>query len=91
MAKYKMKPMIVEALNFDELMQYGLTKTENVYNGLPWSFDYMGIPITHETDDCYVIGGKIKFTKNQMLIIKEDEISVTDTDVFDIISEPLEG
>lgn len=46
MAKFKMKPMIVEAMTFDELVQYGLTQTENVYNNMPWSFEYMGVPIT---------------------------------------------
>ena len=35
MAKFKMKPMIVEAITFDEWIQYGLTHTENVYNNMP--------------------------------------------------------
>lgn len=91
MAKYRMKPMIVEALSFDELIQYGLTQTDNVYNNMPWSFKYMGIPITHETDDCYIIGEYTKFTKNQMLVVKDGELQIVDADAFEIISEPLEG
>lgn len=91
MAKYRMKPMIVEALSFDELIQYGLTQTDNVYNNMPWSFKYMGVPITHETDDCYIIGGYTKFTKNQMLVVKDGELQIVDVDAFEIISEPLEG
>ena len=47
MAKFRMKPMIVEAITFDELIKYGLTKTTNVYNNMPWSFDYEGISVTH--------------------------------------------
>ena len=69
MAKFKMKPMIVEALTFDELMAYGRTQTDNIYNNMPWSFKYMGTPIMHETDDCYIIGGTDRFTKNHILVI----------------------
>lgn len=90
MAKFRMKPMIVEAVTFDELIQYGLTQTDNIYNGMPWSFEYMGIPITHETDDCYIIGGSERFTRNKLLIVKGDDISVVDADAFELISEPLE-
>ena len=90
MVKFKMKPMIVEAMTFDELMQYGLTQTKNVYNNMPWSFDYMGVPITHETDDCYIIGGTERFTKNHLLVIKNNEISIVEKDVFELISEPVE-
>ena len=90
MAKFKMKPMIVEAITFDELIQYGLTQTENVYNNMPWSFEYMGVPITHETDDCYIIGGTERFTKNHLLVIKYNEISVVEKDAFELISEPVE-
>ena len=90
MAKYRMKPMIVEALSFDELIKYGLTQTENVYNNMPWSFEYMGVPITHETDDCYIIGGTERFTKNHLLVIKTNEISVVEKDAFELISEPVE-
>lgn len=89
MAKFKMKPMIVEAVTFDELIQYGLEHTNNVYNNMPWSFKFMGIPVTHETDDCYIVGTE-RFTKNHLLVIKDNEISVVEKDAFDLISEPLE-
>ena len=35
MAKFKMKPMIVEAITFDELVEYGLKHTNNIYNHMP--------------------------------------------------------
>ena len=89
MAKFKMKPMIVEAITFDELVQYGLKHTDNVYNNMPWSFEFMGIPVTHETDDCYIVGGE-RFTKNHLLIVKDNEISIVEKDAFDLISESLE-
>ena len=90
MVKFKMKPMIVEAMTFDELMQYGLTQTKNVYNNMRWSFEYKGVPITHETDDCYIIGGTDSFTKNHLLVIKNNEISIVEKDAFELISEPVE-
>lgn len=89
MAKFKMKPMIVEATTFDELVAYGLTQTNNVYNNMPWSFEFMGIPVTHETDDCYIVGTE-KFTRNHLLVVKDNEISIVEKDAFDLISEPLE-
>lgn len=90
MAKFRMKPMIVEAITFDELIKYGLTKTTNVYNNMPWSFDYEGISVTHETDDCYIIGGTARFTKNDLLVVKNGEISIVERDAFDLITESLE-
>lgn len=89
MAKFKMKPMIVEAITFDELVQYGLEHTSNIYNNMPWSFEFMNIPVTHETDDCYIIGTE-RFTKNHLLVVKGNEISIVEKDAFDLISEPLE-
>lgn len=89
MAKFKMKPMIVEAITFDELIQYGLKHTTNIYNNMPWSFEFMGAPVTHETDDCYIVGTE-EFTKNHLLVIKDNEISIVEKDAFDLISEPLE-
>lgn len=91
MAKFKLKPIIVEAITFDELIEYGLTHTDNIHYNMPWSFKYEGIPITHETDDCYIIGGTDKFTKNDLLIIKGNDISIVEKDAFDLISEQIEN
>ena len=91
MAKFKMKPMIVEALTFDELMAYGRTQTDNIYNNMPWSFEFKGVAISHETDDCYIIGAYDRFTRNHILVVKDNEISIVEKDAFDLISEPLEG
>lgn len=93
MAKFKMKPMILEAVSFDELMEYGRNHTTNVYNNMPWSFDFMGHAVTHETDDCYFIATKdeedIVFTRNKMLILENNHIDVIDVDQFELMCEPL--
>ena len=71
MAKYRKKPVVIEAITFDELVAYGLGHGANVQDGMPWSFDYEGQPITHENDDCYLIPtleGTMKFNRGDMLI-----------------------
>lgn len=55
MAFYRKIPVVIEAITFDELVAHGLAVTDSIFNGMPWSFDYKGHPITHENDDCYII------------------------------------
>jgi hypothetical protein len=71
MAKYRKKPVVIEAITFDEFVEYGKNNSSNIVNGMPWSFDYKGHPITHENDQCYLIPtleGTHFFTPNDMLI-----------------------
>lgn len=71
MAKFQKKPVIIEAITFDELVQYGRDHGANIVGGMPWSFQYAGHPITHENDDCYLIPtleGTMKMGRSDMLI-----------------------
>ncbi len=71
MAKYRKRPVTVEAITFDELVEYGKVNGANVVNGMPWSFEYKGQPITHENDECYLIPtleGIMRFGPQDMLI-----------------------
>lgn len=71
MAKYEKLPVVVEAITFDELVAYGKSHGANIVDGMPWSFEYAGQPITHENDTCYLIPtleGTMKFTPDDMLI-----------------------
>lgn len=95
MAKYKLKPMILEALSFKELMEYGLKNTDNVYNNMPWSFEFMGCKFTHETDTQYFVTTTNNdigtyFTKNQMLVIENGRPYIVDIDTFNQTYEPIE-
>lgn len=68
---YRKKPVVVEAITFDEFVKYGLEHTTNIVDGMPWSFEYKGHSITHETNECYLIPtleGTHLFTPNDMLI-----------------------
>ena len=76
MAKYRKKPVVIEAITFEELVEYGKNfEGVNIINGMPWSFDYKGHPITHENDECYLIPtleGTHNMTPKDMLITGVD-------------------
>ena len=70
MSKYRKKPVVVEAITFDELVAHGRSQVGDTH-GMPWAFDYAGHPITHETDDCYLIPtleGTMQFRRGDQLI-----------------------
>lgn len=69
--RYKKKPVIIEAITFEELVKYGIDSGGNVVDGMPWSFRYEGQHITHENDDCYLIPtleGVMRLNRGDMLI-----------------------
>lgn len=76
MSIYRKKPIEVEAITFDELIAYAKNKYiagfgGNIVDGIPWSFEYKGHQISHETDTCYLIPtpeGIMNFTPADMLI-----------------------
>lgn len=71
MAIYRKKPVEIEAITFDEFIEYGKNSGGNIVNGMPWSFSYKGHPVTHENDERYLIPtleGTMDFTPNDMLI-----------------------
>lgn len=88
--KYRKKPVVIEAITFDELVAHGVAECEKaghtLTNGMPWSFTYGGHPITHENDDCYLIPtleGTMKMGRNDMLITGvQGEIYPCKVDIF---------
>lgn len=86
MAKFIKKPVVIEAITFEELVTYGLDHGANVVNGMPWSFEYQGQPITHENDDCYLVPtleGTMRFNRGEMLITGvKGEIYPCKMDIF---------
>ena len=94
MAKYRKKPVVIEAITFDELVEYGKAKGGNIVNGMPWSFDYKGHSITHENDELYLIPtleGVHNFTPADMLITGvQGEIYPCKNDIFEATYEPAE-
>lgn len=94
MAKYRKKPVVIEAITFDELVEYGKANGGNIVNGMPWSFDYKGHSITHENDELYLIPtleGVHNFTPADMLITGvQGEIYPCKNDIFEATYEPAE-
>lgn len=88
--KFRKKPVVIEAITFDELVAHGIRECEKVghvlTNGMPWAFTYDGHAITHENDDCYLIPtleGTMKMGRDDMLITGvKGEIYPCKSDIF---------
>jgi len=94
MSKYRKKPVVIEAITFDEFVEYGKANCgHHIHNGIPWSFQYAGKPITHENDDCYLIPtleGTMRFNRGDMLITGvAGEIYPCKADIFAATYEPV--
>jgi hypothetical protein len=93
MAKFRKKPVVIEAITFDELVEHGKAQGVPCPNGMPWSFDYHGQPITHENDDCYLIltlEGTMKMGRSDVLITGvKGEIYPCKADIFAATYEPV--
>ena len=92
MAKFRKKPVVIEAITFAELVGHGMALANDV-SKMPWSFDYNGHPITHENDDCYLIPtleGTMKMMRGDMLITGvAGEIYPCKPDIFEATYEPV--
>jgi hypothetical protein len=92
MALFRKKPVVIEAITFSELVEYGRSHATNIVNGMPWSFDYKGHPIIHENDRCYLIPtleGTHNMTPADMLITGvKGEIYPCKIDIFTATYEP---
>ncbi len=93
--KFRKKPVVVEAITFDELVAHGLREVGPTVRGMPWSFTYGGHAVTHENDDCYLIPtleGTMRFERGDMLITGvKGEIYPCKKEIFDATYERVEG
>lgn len=92
--RFRKKPVVIEAITFDELVEHGKAQGVPIYDGMPWSFSYNGHPITHENNDCYLIPtleGTMKMGRCDMLITGvKGEVYPCKRDIFDATYEPAE-
>lgn len=95
MSKFRKKPVVIDAITFDELVEHGKSQVDEAHrvNGMPWAFTYNGHPITHERDDCYLIPtleGTHNMTPADMLITGvQGEIYPCKRDIFEATYEPV--
>jgi hypothetical protein len=92
--KFRKKPVVIEAITFAELAEYGKANGANIVNGMPWSFSYAGQPISHENDSCYLIPtleGIMRMGPGDMLITGvKGEIYPCRGDIFEATYEAVE-
>lgn len=97
MSKYRALPPIVEAITFGELVLHGARECEKAghalgQNAMPLSFTYAGRSVTHENDDCYLIGtgaGIVRMGRDDMLVTTgSGEIRAIKTELFLSTHEP---
>ena len=90
--KFRKKPVVIEAITFEELVAHGIALGVQCHNGMPWSFEYQGQHITHENDHCYIIPtleGSMKFNRGEMLITGvKGEIYPCKRDIFEATYSP---
>ena len=93
--KYRKKPVVIDAITFDEFIEYGKTHGGNIVNGMPWSFEYNGHPVTHVNDTCYFIPtleGDFQLTPDDMLITGVNgEVYPCKKDIFEKTYEKVGG
>lgn len=46
--KFRKKPVVIEAITFDEFVQFGRDSGATIVKGMPWHFQYKGFGISHE-------------------------------------------
>lgn len=94
MSFYKKKPVIIEAITFDELIAYGISINAPTVGGKPCRFRYKGHPITQLSDTEYLIPtleGEMKFTNGDMLITGVNgEIYPCKLDIFNKTYEAVD-
>ena len=64
-----------QTFTFDQFVQFGRDNGGNIVAGMPWSFTFHGHPVTHENDQCYLVGvndGQVRFTPDFTLVIGPD-------------------
>jgi len=91
MARFKKKPVIIEAWTFDEMIAYGKEHTTSEVEGVPWSFEINGYPVTHCNDEQYLIttleGDHYMTPKDMLIIGVKGEIYPCKLDIFDMTYE----
>lgn len=71
MAKYQTKPEVVEAVTFEEFIEYGKANSDHIVNGIPYTIHYNGEHVSYYDNECYLINtinGTEGFTPEHMLI-----------------------
>lgn len=56
-----------EAFTLEDVINYGIKVGAELVNGYPWSFYFWGVPVTHDTNESYLVGN-LNLTPDTMLV-----------------------
>lgn len=89
MSKFRKKPVVIEAISFEEFVEFAKATTEVPH----WHIPYQGVNITHENKTIYLIPtkeGTMNFTPDDMLITGvQGEIYPCKKDIFEATYEAV--
>ena len=84
MRYYNKNRPVVEAIDFYKFLAFGEQHGANMVGGYPWSFTWMGFPVSHENNSRYLINhptqGTINFKVGEILVCDENMKLSTYTD-----------
>jgi hypothetical protein len=60
---------MIVVMTFDDLVEYGTNSGAQLHDGMPWSFRLNNVPVTHETNDHYIIDTFQHFFRGDYLIL----------------------
>lgn len=90
MAKFRKKPVVIEAITFEEFVAFAKETTQEPH----WHIPYQGVNITQENEERYIIPtleGNHNFTPEDMLITGvQGEIYPCKKDIFEATYEAFE-
>lgn len=64
---------------FEQFIEYGKNNSANIVDGMPWSFQFYGHPVTHENNDLYLITSTyppIRFSRGEIIEVVGDKLVV---------------
>ena len=77
-------------MTFEEFILYGLMVSGSVNAGIPMSFELYGLRATHENNDCYVLENGERFTRNDILLVKNGNLFICNKETFVAFFIPYE-
>lgn len=94
MAKFRKKPVEIEALTFNEMLQYGAENGGMLVDGVPESFMINNYPIWRVYNNYKIrtLEGDHLMTRDDILIIGvKGEIYPCKKDIFEMTYDKIEG
>lgn len=81
----------LDPITFDEFLEHGKKNAgPHIHDGIPWSFEYKGKPITHEHNNCYLVPGPqgtMRFERGELLLtLGNGDLYPCKLEVFEVIN-----